>query len=151
MAGHNHSRYSMNTAPIDTLSAPPGTGTDKISFNLGLSAAPAVGFEFCRFCGQPVVVDAVLCVHYGRQIKDIQNCPVAAVMKEPERVSWHVGELIGLMLLTVLCPLVGYIYGHIGSREHGKEKQAKALMIVAAAFNILYVYAYISAHSPTHP
>lgn len=134
MNGHNHSQCALNPIPLDAVSNP--HGDVKVDCGPKLAAAPSLGYEFCRFCGHSVVVDAVLCVHCGRQIRNMQNLPIEVVSEEPKRVSWHIGEMIGLMLFTMLCPLVGYIYGHIGSKEHGKEKQAKGLMIVAAAFRV---------------
>ncbi len=106
---------------------------------------------FCRFCGQGIFADVVLFVHCGGQVKELQAPIVAAEPKQPERISWHIGEIILLIFLTMLCPIVGYIYGYIGSGELGKERQAKVLMVVAAAFNILYVYVYLSAHMPPQP
>jgi uncharacterized membrane protein YvbJ len=98
---------------------------------------------FCQFCGKSVVSDAVLCVHCGRQIKSLQVA--AEPPPEPKRISWHIGEMILLILLIMICPLVGYIYGAIGSREPGKERQAMLLVVVAAVFTILYLNMCLSA------
>jgi hypothetical protein len=143
MEDHIHSHYALNPLPGERQT--------------GLAAArmptpvPAQGQVFCRFCGQSIFAEAVLCVHCGRQVKELQAPVVAAEPKPPEHISWHIGEMVGLIFLTMFCPIVGYIYGYIGSKELGKERQAKILMIVAAAFNILYFYAYVSAHTPPQP
>lgn len=163
MNDHNHSRYMLNPLPGErpavqeaiqqavttgaaTVTLPP---LSEDSSRLVVTAAPTPGQMFCQFCAQPVVTDAVLCVHCGRQIKTLQGA--AEKSPEPKRISWHIGEMILLIFLIMICPLIGYIYGYIGSKEPGKERQAKVLMVVAAVFNILYVYAYLSAQTPSHP
>lgn len=113
MTDHNHSHYALNPLPGDNSVASSKPSARDTGTLTTLPPQPAQGYEFCRFCGQSIVADAVVCVHCGRQIKDLQTPNVAVVTKEPKRISWHIGEMIGLMLMTMLCPLVGYIYGHI--------------------------------------
>lgn len=33
------------------------------------------GMKFCKFCGQKILMDAVVCTHCGRQVEQLQSAP----------------------------------------------------------------------------
>lgn len=107
------------------------------------------GRMFCEFCGKPVFANAAVCVHCGRQVRELQTPIAVTPPKEVKRISWHTGQMIGLFVLTVFFfPPFGFYFGCVGLKEPGKEGQRRFLLVLAGAITLFYLYLFRDVLAP---
>ena len=85
------------------------------------------GMTQCSYCGQPVETTSSGNIQYGQTQNVTPNAYVPnANQAEEDKVS------VGLVIVSVLIPLVGIIVG-IVNMSKGKKKSGKIYLIVAIA------------------
>lgn len=77
---------------------------------------------FCRYCGNEIRDEAVVCIHCG--------CPTNSEVED--KVS------VGLCILAVIIPLFGLVYWAIKLKE--KPKNAKAIGLCALIAAIVWFF-----------
>lgn len=63
---------NVSTYPSNSPNAVPYPSNSSAPDNVGYSAANE-GMKFCKFCGQKIPADAVICVKCGRQVEQLQG------------------------------------------------------------------------------
>ena len=87
---------------------------------------------FCSSCGKTIPNDSEFCPECGLSLK---NSPTQKTTQSGQ--SWTNGAMIGLVIATVLIPLVGIVMGIINLKDAHKGGQATTLLIVGIAMAVL--------------
>ncbi|HPF17593.1 MAG TPA: tetratricopeptide repeat protein [Thermotogota bacterium] len=96
---------------------------------------------YCRYCGEEIFEDAVVCPHCGRQVAPFKN------NKEVEELTaspWATSNMIGLIVGTIILPFIGLIAGIYGLIKPGKVKQGFVLLIIAVFVSVIYYWLFFS-------
>lgn len=114
-------KFSQNAVPFPVNS--PNTESNS---SLGYSAANE-GMKFCKFCGQKIPSDAVICVKCGRQVEQLQGAqPVQApqptqvyINNSPNissnssvNMNAHIGHPLNKWVAFLLCFFLGFWGAH---------------------------------------
>lgn len=95
---------------------------------------------FCRYCGKEIADEAVVCIGCGRPVQ-----PLKPIMNPsmPSDDAWSGGAMTGLVLASILMPILGIILGAIfmsnNSASQERKKQAKTLLIVGCSMMAAWV------------
>jgi len=92
---------------------------------------------FCRYCGGKIYEDAVICPHCGRQVAPLKN---NKDVDKTNAAPWDDSNIIGLIIGTVLFPIVGIIAGIYGLIKPGKAGQAVGLLILTTVVSIIWTF-----------
>jgi len=93
----------------------------------GFSVPPPVGeaMKECRFCGEPIRVNALKCYHCGEYQRDEDR---KSVGKKAEDENLTTGDII----LGILCSGIGCIFGIVWAIR-GKKKGGKMILLSLAS------------------
>ena len=95
---------------------------------------------FCRNCGKELLEQAVACTGCGMNPKEgCQHCPSCGTETKEKQIictacggslengnssEWSTGVYIGLLISSVIIPLIGFIYGGIQVKKaHPNSKR----------------------------
>lgn len=74
------------------------------------------GMKFCKFCGEQIPMEAVLCVKCGRQVEQLQGMtgvnPQVVINNAPQPVVYQTGTPKDKWVAFVLCLLFGVFGAH---------------------------------------
>ena len=74
------------------------------------------GMKFCKFCGQQIPMEAVLCVKCGRQVEQLQGAqnvnPQVVINNAPQPVVVHSGIPKNKWVAFVLAFVLGFLGAH---------------------------------------
>lgn len=74
------------------------------------------GMKFCKYCGQQIHMDAVLCVKCGRQVEQLQGAqnvtPQVVINNGPQPVVYHTGTPKDKWVAFVLAFILGFLGAH---------------------------------------
>lgn len=108
-------------------------------------AQPVIDQAFCQFCGGRVIPDAVLCVSCGRQIKALQG-PATQAEPKPDDKPASAAEFVLMVILTLVIPLAGFLFGIIGLSRRGKQAQGGVLLALSIIFGAIYFVYFSTPH-----
>jgi len=117
---------------------------------------------FCRNCGKELADHAIACIGCGMNPKEgNHNCPNCGEKTEEKQIictacggslalenssGWSTGAYIGLLLLSFILPIFGWIYGGIKANKAApdskRKQQAKHYIyagIAAVVLNLMIV------------
>lgn len=96
---------------------------------------------FCRNCGKELPEQAVACIGCGMNPKEgSKHCPACGETTEEKQIictacggsleqsnstGWSTGAYIGLIILSFLLPIFGWIYGGIKANKAPPESKQK--------------------------
>lgn len=84
---------------------------------------------FCMGCGKEIPDDAVVCVGCGRPVKPLKGSDG----------KWGTGAMIGLVVGSIVIPLIGIIFGIIGLAKEEKRGQGATLLIISLVMMVAYM------------
>ena len=142
-----------------TVQCPSCSTTINVPYQVATASAysPPPMMKDCPYCCEQILASAKKCKHCG-EIVDISlraaeqanryqgaqtgnaNAPQLknfALTKDTDK-AWSGGEMAGLVILTLLIPLIGIIMGIVGLTKESRKNQGAALLI----FAILLIFAY---------
>jgi hypothetical protein len=115
---------------------------------------------FCRNCGKELADQAVACIGCGMNPKEgNHNCPACGEKAEEKQIictacggslaqknsiGWSTGAYIGLLLLSFVLPIFGFVYGGIKASKaspDSKEKQQAMHYVYAGIAGVVLVLA----------
>ena len=74
------------------------------------------GMKFCKFCGQQIPMEAVLCVKCGRQVEQLQGAqnvnPQVVINNAPQPVVYRTGTPKDKWVAFVLAFVLGFLGAH---------------------------------------
>ena len=74
------------------------------------------GMKFCKYCGQQIHMDAVLCVKCGRQVEQLQGAqnvaPQVVINNGPQPAVYHTGTPKDKWVAFVLAFILGFLGAH---------------------------------------
>lgn len=74
------------------------------------------GMKFCKFCGQQIPMEAVLCVKCGRQVEQLQGVPTVnpqvVINNAPQPVVYRTGTPKNKWVAFFLCFFLGIFGAH---------------------------------------
>ena len=105
---------------------------------------------FCKYCGKEIADEAVVCIGCGRPVQPLKPTIPPSM---PSNGAWSSGAMTGLVIATILMPIIGLILGVIfmsnNSASQERKKQARTLLIVGcsiiAALVLLYFILIVDA------
>ncbi len=75
--------------------------------------------KFCKFCGQTIPTDAIICTHCGRQVEKMQNSEpviinntVSANAAAASSSNSAFGRACSKWVALLLCFFLGFVGGH---------------------------------------
>ncbi len=89
---------------------------------------------FCKSCGKEINDQAVVCPYCGVQTGAVQNTPQQPNYgyQQPINQQYNQNDVdetnVGLVILSVLFPIVGIILGAV-NMSNGKKKSGKAYLL----------------------
>ena len=89
---------------------------------------------FCKSCGKEINDQAVVCPYCGVQTGAVQNTPQQPNYgyQQPMNQPYNQNDVdetnVGLVILSVLIPIVGIILGAV-NMSNGKKKSGKAYLL----------------------
>lgn len=84
---------------------------------------------FCNSCGKEIADDAVVCIGCGRPVKPLKS----------SGEKWGTGSMIGLVVGSIVIPLIGIIFGIIGLTKEEKKGQGAALLTIGIIMAVSYL------------
>ena len=87
--------------------------------------------KFCKFCGQKISEDAVICIHCGRQVEQLKNEQSQVIVNNTnvnKNTGGH-GRAKNKWISLFLCIFLGYI----GAHKFYEEK---------AGMGVLYLFTF---------
>lgn len=105
---------------------------------------------FCKSCGKEINDQAVVCPYCGVQTGTFQNIPQQPAQPYAQNDADETN--VGLIILSVLIPLVGIILGAV-NMSNGKKKSGKAYLLagiitVAVELVIAIIIGIVVASNP---
>jgi len=90
---------------------------------------------YCRYCGEEIFEDAVICPHCGRQVAPLTN---HNNVDETQETSWDDSNITGLIFGTFIFPIIGLIAGIYGLIKPGKVGQGFALLMLTILASLIW-------------
>jgi hypothetical protein len=87
---------------------------------------------YCRHCGKEVKDKAVVCSGCGHPVEDLSG---NIIVGHP----WNWFVMIGLILLTLLVPPAGLVFGIIGLLDPAKKVQGAVVTTIAVFMTLLLI------------
>lgn len=122
--------------------------------------APAPATKFCKHCGEKVAIDAVLCVHCGRQIEEVGSKEQPNIVINNSNTSTNVntntnvvgggaGRAKNKWVALVLCILLGWLGGH--KFYEGKTGMGILYIFTCGLFGVGVIIDFISILTKPNP
>lgn len=97
---------------------------------------------YCRYCGEEIFKKAVICPHCRRQVaplRDTNNRPrFINKIDKPKAIPWGPSNINGLLIGTILFPIVGLVAGIYGLIKPGKAGQGFALLMLTILASLIW-------------
>jgi len=90
---------------------------------------------YCRYCGEEIFEDAVICPHCGRQVAPLTNHEDE---DETQESTWDESNMLGLVVGTIIFPIIGLVAGIYGLIKPGKAGQGFALLIYTIVVSFIW-------------
>ena len=110
---------------------------------------------FCINCGKDIADDAVTCEWCESPVQPVNEIESSIA----NDVSWSAAEMFGLVVASILIPLIGIIFGIVHINSVAKKQQSKTLLIVSITtiavviIGTIAIFTYFTGHffTPMHP
>lgn len=86
---------------------------------------------FCKYCGENIVDDAVICPKCGRQVGEV---------KIVEDKPWSTIEFGILFMITLFIPLIGFCVGLYAMGGSPGPKRDQGISLFVISFTISFVW-----------
>jgi len=90
---------------------------------------------YCRYCGEEIFEDAVICPHCGRQVAPLTD---NKDVEDSEESPWDNSNMLGLIVGTIIFPIIGLIAGIYGLIKPGKVGQGFVLLMLTVVAIIIW-------------
>jgi len=91
---------------------------------------------YCKYCGQQIADDAVVCVNCGRAVKE----EVKQVLGDERRGPLTTGQYILSIIATIILPIIGYVIAFIGFTQNPvpqRKNQSYVILGVAIVMTVI--------------
>lgn len=100
--------------------------------------------KFCKFCGEKIHIDAIVCVKCGRQVEILQNGQERVVINNVNTNSniYGYGNPKSKLVSLLLCFFLGYIGAH--KFYEGKFKMGLLYLVTVGLFGVGILFDFIA-------